>query len=575
MSETVTANADVEPLIIGRYALFDALASGGMATVHLGRLLGAEGFGRTVAVKRLHAQYTSDQEFVTMFMDEARIVARIRHPNVVPMVDVIESSKALFLVMEYVHGESFSRLLRTCRATKDQVPPKVVTAIMHGVLLGLHAAHETKDAGGELLDVVHRDVSPQNIIVGADGVARVLDFGVAKAAGRMQVTREGQIKGKLAYMAPEQIRGQVDRRADIFAAAVVLWEAIAGRRLHDGAKDIEIVTRVVKGEFERPSDIRPDLPPELDPIVMRGLETDPAKRYPTAREMALDLERKIGLASPSEVGEWVERLASEALRERADRVLAMEMAAANLAPVESVPPPGPYGPYDEDEGHSDPEMGIVDFAALQGDARRSLSGAFGGAESGFSNAGTPLGTEMPSYMAAPRQRNLAPMLVLFSVCIALAVVGAALGGFSLYARSNAAPATRPSVSSAAPAPSELPNVAPAQSADPSVTAPPPRASHAPPPRASHAPPPGASHAPPPGASHAPIAQEPARAVDAGTASTTTRRAPVTTQPAAAAQPQESANRPAPQPTARKNCDPPYTVDEQGHRKYKLECLGGD
>ena len=550
MSETATAKADVEPLIIGRYALFDALASGGMASVHLGRLLGAEGFGRTVAVKRLHAHYTSDQEFVTMFMDEARIVARIRHPNVVPMVDVIESSKALFLVMEYVHGESFSRLLRTCRATKEQVPPKVVTAIMHGVLLGLHAAHETKDAGGELLDVVHRDVSPQNIIVGADGVARGLDFGVAKAAGRMQVTREGQIKGKLAYMAPEQIRGQVDRRADIFAAAVVLWEAIAGRRLHDGATDIEIVTRVVRGEFEKPSDIRRDLPPELDPIVMQGLEIAPAKRYQTAREMAIDIERKIGLASPSEVGEWVERLASEALRERADRVLAMEFASAKLVPVESVPPP--TGPY-VDAGHRLPEMDIVNFATLQGDAGRYVSG-FGAVETGFSSAGTPPGTEMPSYMAAPRQRDLAPMVALFSFCIALGVVGAVLGGFSLYARSNAAPAPPPSVSSVLPASSALPNVATAQSADPSAPSPPPSASPVP-----------IAHA----------AQDPPRAVDAGTASATTHRAPVPTPSAAATQAPAPTYRPAPQPTARKNCDPPYTVDEQGHRKYKLECLNGD
>ena len=310
MTEAALATAEREPLIIGRYALFDALASGGMATVHLGRLLGAVGFGRTVAVKRLHSHFTTDPDFVTMFMDEARIVARIRHPNVVPMVDVIESSKGLFLVMEYVHGESFSKLLRTCRAAKVDVPIKVVSSIMHGVLLGLHAAHETKGVNGELLDVVHRDVSPQNIIVGADGVARVLDFGVAKAAGRAQVTREGQIKGKLTYMAPEQIRGKVDRRADVFAGAVVLWEALAGRRFHDGAKDVEIVTRVVKGEFQKPSELRPDISPELDAIVMRGLEVVVEQRYQTARELAIDLERKVGLANPSEIGEWVESLAS-------------------------------------------------------------------------------------------------------------------------------------------------------------------------------------------------------------------------------------------------------------------------
>ncbi len=534
MSETVTAKADTEPLIIGRYALFDALASGGMATVHLGRLLGAEGFGRTVAVKRLHSHFTSDPEFVTMFMDEARIVARIRHPNVVPMVDVIESSKGLFLVMEYVHGESFSRLLRTCRATKEPAPPKIITAIMHGVLLGLHAAHETKGADGEQLDVVHRDVSPQNVIVGADGVARVLDFGVAKAAGRVQVTREGQIKGKLAYMAPEQIRGKVDRRADVFAAAVVVWEALAGRRLHDGAKDIEIVTRVVQGDFEKPTALRPDLPSELDTIVMRGLEVDPANRYQTAREMALDLERKIGLASPSEVGEWVERLATEALRERADRVSAMEKAAATLVPAESVPPLA--GPY-LDGGQLD----LVDFTALQGDTSRLPSGSFGSSDTGLSSAGTPLGTEMPSQVLPQRPRDLAPVVALLSFCGALALVGAVLAGVSLYARSTASSASASA------------HATPTASAPPNVTTPtPPSASQgvSAPPEVPSAPTPSSTSASRP---------------DGG--STTARPVQTSTQTAGQVQP------PRTPPAPRKNCDPPYTVDEQGHRKYKLECLG--
>ena len=302
MSQAAAATTGATtPLVIGRYALFDELAAGGMATVHLGRLLGAEGFGRTVAVKRLHSHYLKDQEFVTMFMDEARIVARIRHPNVVPMVDVVQGNEGLFLVMEYVHGESLSRLMRTARKLGEPVPPRIVAAIMCGVLLGLHAAHETKGADGELLGVVHRDVSPQNIIVGADGAARVLDFGIAKAAGRAQVTREGQIKGKLAYMAPEQIRGQVDRRTDVFAAAVVLWELLVGRRLHDGLKEVDIIMRVVQGNFARPSELAPHLTADIDAIVLRGLEIDPVRRYGSARELALELERKVGVASATEV----------------------------------------------------------------------------------------------------------------------------------------------------------------------------------------------------------------------------------------------------------------------------------
>jgi serine/threonine protein kinase len=200
-------NAAQNVRVVGRYALYGAIAAGGMATVHLGRLLGPVGFSRTVAIKRLHAQFASDPEFVSMFLDEARLAARIRHPNVVPTLDVVATGGELFLVMEYVPGESIARLARALREQKQTLPTRILSAVMAGVLHGLHAAHEAKDERGHPLGIVHRDMSPQNVLVGTDGVARVLDFGVAKAAGRMQTTREGQIKGKLSYMPPEQLRG--------------------------------------------------------------------------------------------------------------------------------------------------------------------------------------------------------------------------------------------------------------------------------------------------------------------------------------------------------------------------------
>ncbi|MBX3210914.1 MAG: protein kinase [Labilithrix sp.] len=536
MSEAALAKAEHEPLIIGRYALFDALASGGMATVHLGRLLGPVGFGRTVAVKRLHSHYTTDPDFVTMFMDEARIVARIRHPNVVPMVDVIESGKGLFLVMEYVHGESLSRLLRTCRAAQEAVPLKIASSIMHAILLGLHAAHETKGAGGELLDVVHRDVSPQNIIVGADGVARVLDFGVAKAAGRAQVTREGQIKGKLTYMSPEQIRGKVDRRADVFAAAVVLWEALAGRRFHDGAKDVEIVTRVVQGQFPKPSELRPEIPPELDAIVMRGLEIDVDARYQDARSMALDLERKVGLANPSAIGEWTERLASDALQQRAGRIAAMEMASSELVPLESSPPPS----AGRDAASSVPRLsapGTGEHGAyrLPSSSDASISSSGGSAATGLSSGGTPLGTELPAPAPEPR-RDPIPTVAVASFLGALALVGTILGGLSLYARNSAITASSATVA----------------------------ASVAPPPLAGT----GAEIAPTPSASvsSATPAPEPSAALSSAPTPSATTTSKV---PAIAPRSPPATHRPAP---AKKDCDPPYIVDEQGHRKYKRECI---
>jgi serine/threonine-protein kinase len=429
------ASSAVEPRIIGRYALFDEIASGGMATVHLGRLLGPVGFGRTVAIKRLHEHYLKDPEFVTMFMDEARIVARIRHPNVVPMIDVVQSKKGIFLIMEYVHGESLSRLLRASRTTGQKVPIKVVAAILYNVLLGLHAAHETKGTNGELLDVVHRDVSPQNVIVGADGVARMLDFGIAKAAGRAQITREGQIKGKLAYMAPEQIRGQVDRRTDVFSAAVVLWEALAGRRLHEGLKEIDIVTRVVKGAFDPPSMYFDAVPKELDAITLKGLSPKPSERFASAREMALEIEQKVGLASPREVSEWVEGLAKGPLEVRAAAVDAMERRAVDLVPT-SEPPPAivPEAKPAPEEAALPIDVDPIDTSSTVTPMDARANGVF--------IPSRPRLLEQPRFVVAAA-----------GVFTSLAVIGIVLGGYALHRRAQApAEASR----SAGPPPVEIP-----------------------------------------------------------------------------------------------------------------------
>src|SRR5271154_2607295 len=239
---------------IGRYLLFGEIAAGGMATVHFGRLSGAAGFSRTVAIKRLHPPLAKNPEFVAMFLDEARLAARIRHPNVVSTLDVVATEGELFVVMEYVPGESLARLLRAVRTGKEMVPVPIAATIMVGVLHGLHAAHEARDERGEPLRIVHRDVSPHNILVGTDGAAHVIDFGVAKARGRMQVTQQGQIKGKLSYMPSEQLLGNgLDQRADIFAASIVLWEALTGQRLFQGIDDGDVYAKVLLGKVDAPS----------------------------------------------------------------------------------------------------------------------------------------------------------------------------------------------------------------------------------------------------------------------------------------------------------------------------------
>jgi serine/threonine-protein kinase len=335
-------------LLAGRYALYDKIAAGGMATVHFGRLLGPSGFARTVAIKRLFPQFAADPEFVAMFLDEARIVSRIRSPYVVPTLDMVHVDDELCIVMEYVPGESLARLARPVSTTDPDaaaaatitadVPVPIAVAILGNVLEGLHAAHEARSEQGEGLGIVHRDVSPQNIIVGTDGLGHVIDFGVAKAVGRLQTTREGQLKGKLAYMAPEQLRGDpVTRRSDIYAASVVLWETLVGQRLFRGDDEASTVTRVLMGEVKPPGEcLRKDrdaadaqMIARLDAVVMRGLDRDPARRFESARAMASALEACVPPASAATVSAWLERVAGPTLALRAARIAEIESSAAS------------------------------------------------------------------------------------------------------------------------------------------------------------------------------------------------------------------------------------------------------
>jgi len=303
--------------VVGRYALYGRLAAGGMATVHLGRVLEADGTSRTVAVKRLHPQFCKDPEFVAMFIDEARLAARIKHPNVVETLDILTMGQELLLVMEYIRGECFSKLLRAARRKNLEPSIGVVGRIASGMLHGLHAAHEARDDNGELLNVVHRDISPQNVMIDVDGAVKVLDFGVAKASARIQITRDGQMKGKLSYMSPEQLQGlPVDRRADVFACGVVLWEALTRRRLFVGEDASEVLRKILRDEVPPPSQWMPGLSPEVDQVVLRALSKDPDQRYQTAEELALDVEQIIELAPPEEVGFWLDSVAGEILGKR-------------------------------------------------------------------------------------------------------------------------------------------------------------------------------------------------------------------------------------------------------------------
>ena len=321
---------------VGRYLLHSEIASGGMATVHLGRLIGAAGFSRTVAIKRLHPWFASEEEFVSMFLDEARLAGRIRHPNVVPIRDVVKAGNELLLVMEYVEGDALSRLIRATAAAEAPIEPGIVVAVMAGALRGLHAAHEAKDERGKPLGIVHRDVSPHNILVSSDGIAQVVDFGVAKAADRLQNTRSGHVKGKLSYMSPEQLEhGDVDRRTDVYAAAQVLWEMLTQRRLFASEDPGPIVTQKLHGSVTPPSELGARSSPELDAVVMKGLSQRADERFATAQEMAIALENATRPAAENDVGAWVERFAASTLAERRELVSQIENLPSAEVAVEA------------------------------------------------------------------------------------------------------------------------------------------------------------------------------------------------------------------------------------------------
>ncbi|WP_437585513.1 serine/threonine-protein kinase [Sorangium sp. So ce1000] len=311
---------------LDRYALFQEIASGALATVHLGRLArGGLWLPWVFAIKRLHPQFAKDPDFVKMFMDEARIAMYVHHANVEEAFELIALEGEVLLVMEYLHGESLARLMRRAASLNERIAPPIVASIVAGVLHGLHAAHVTKNDRGEPLAIVHRDISPQNVLVGVDGIARVLDFAVPTAVGRLQTTREGQVKGKRAYMSPEQVLGHaVDARTDVYAAGVIAWEALAGRGLHRGNNE----GIMLAGVAEPPSCFAPDLPPAWDDIVMRALSVDPADRYESAHAMAAAIEASVPCAPAREVAAWVARIAAEELEKRAAAVAAVERAAA-------------------------------------------------------------------------------------------------------------------------------------------------------------------------------------------------------------------------------------------------------
>src|SRR3954463_3299585 len=275
----------------GRYELLKRLAGGGMGEVYLARQRGIDGFSKLLVIKTLLPHLCEDEEFITMFKDEARVTAQLIHPNICQVFEFDQVGGVFYMCMEYLRGEDLRRLWKACEQKGTPLRVPLICRVIADAAAGLDFAHSLRDQTGEPYHIVHRDISPQNILITFEGGVKIIDFGVAKAAGRAQHTRTGALKGKYSYMSPEQVAGaNVDNRSDIFALGIVIHELLTGRRLFKADSDVQTLARVRECVVPPPSRLNPQLPAGLDALVLKSLAKNPDDRYKTAQEFRLAIE---------------------------------------------------------------------------------------------------------------------------------------------------------------------------------------------------------------------------------------------------------------------------------------------
>ncbi|MGF1469664.1 MAG: serine/threonine protein kinase [Sandaracinaceae bacterium] len=278
----------------GKYLLLERIAVGGMAEVYTAKSFGIEGFEKTIAIKRILPAMAEDEDFIAMFIDEAKIAGRLTHANIAPIYELGKLGGSHYIAMEYVWGKDLLQIINRFRRMRRRMPPVMGAWIASRMLEGLDYAHRKRDADGHPMGIIHRDVSPQNILVSYEGQVKIIDFGIAKAVARHTRTQAGVLKGKFGYMSPEQVRGDpIDHRSDIFAASTCLHEMLTGERLFTGESDFSVLEKVRNARVHPPSQVREDMPAELEAILMRGLTREPDQRWPSAGEMQEALSRFI------------------------------------------------------------------------------------------------------------------------------------------------------------------------------------------------------------------------------------------------------------------------------------------
>jgi serine/threonine-protein kinase len=489
---------------MGEYEIVRRLRVGGMATLYLARRHGAAGFTRQVALKVIHPHLIELPAVIEMFVDEARICAQLAHPNIVHVEEFGELDGVHFLVMEYLDGCSVADLLQTFQTEQRKLDPELAARVIMQVAAGLHAAHETRDAAGRPLDIVHRDISPSNILLSLDGNAKLIDFGIAKARYRVSETEAGvSLKGKFNYVAPEQAtRGPLDRRSDIFALGVVFWEMLTGQPLFPDDSYLSLFNRLHRTEVAAPSTLNPSAPTALDAIVLAMLQHRPDDRPQTAAEVVRWIAAALPGAANRDLAE-IGRLATE-IRDRRDQMRGFDDSTADAHSFSPLPR----------RSRTQTSEHRFDLAAVG-----SRPGAPPGSMPGVGSSSGVIMVLPPSPTPAWRRRP-----VQIAVAGALGAVVLVVG---LFVRGASAPTANASARPPVPMQPMRPPVASPPPLPPRVEAPPPPASEA---IAVPAPPP-----PPP--SPLPVHREPARP------SITRPSRPTAVRPAA--KPVEAASKPAP------------------------------
>ncbi len=579
-SDQKIATAPVQGPGMGRYHLITRLARGGMGNVYLAALCRPGGFNKLLALKELKPELAEDENFVAMFLEEARMAARLVHPNIVQTNEIVSEDNRHYMTMEFLDGRSLSRIVRRSptggnadehAAPTAAFPLGAQLRVLADALLGLHYAHELRGFDGEPLGIVHRDVSPLNIMVTFDGQSKVLDFGVAKAVDSSLETKAGVFKGRIAYMAPEQALGaKVDRRADIYSIGVLLWEAAAGRRLWADMSDVEILHRVVGEGPPRLRSVAPDAPEALDALCARAMAKNCEDRYATATQLLADIEAHLAQRddrmSMRQVGELVSTMFAEE-RRRMNQIIETALARVSSPRTRSGVMPAFRSSDDLSRPSTSPGEGSVVSDVMACAPGTSSAPPWSDAPSNGSMRCTPVSmsevktpgrsfgpSRAPSHAptdAPPAERRRRVVVVLASalVCVGLAVAIASRLSPPMHGSSapSESPALAETAAPASPSPTlsiTPPSVAEAATivaaAPPQATAPAVRQAHEAP-RALPAPPRGRQTAKP-------------------------------SPPAVAAPPASAPVVETHHPAPAASCDPPFTVDANGIEHFKAGCL---